>query len=68
MFCWDPNNNLITNEQLYEKADQKPWSKTIATRRLRVFGNICRLPNSAPTKKTLYEGLRTTKKPEELKD
>ena len=60
---WDPNNNWITNEQLYEKAAQKPWSKTIATRRLRVFGHICRLPNSAPAKKALYEGLRPTKKP-----
>ena len=28
-----------------------------------MFGHICRLPNSAPAKKTLYEGLRPTKKP-----
>ena len=60
---WDPNNNWITNEQLYERAKQKPWSNTIATRRLRVFGHICRLPNSAPAKKALYEGLRQSKKP-----
>ena len=57
------NNNWITNEQLYERARQKPWSNTIATRRLRVFGHICRLPNSAPAKKALYEGLRQSKKP-----
>ena len=28
---WDQNNNWITNEQLYERASQKPWSNTIAT-------------------------------------
>ena len=29
---------------------------------LRVFGHICRLPNSAPAKKALYEGLRQSKR------
>ena len=59
---WDPNNNWITNEQLYERAGQKPWSTTIVTRCLRVFGHICRLPDSAPALKALYKGLRKTKK------
>ena len=54
-----PNNNWIRNEQLYERAVQQPWTTTSATRRLRAFGHIGRLPDSAPAKKekTLHEGL-----------
>ena len=60
---WNPNGNWITNEQLYERSSQKPWSNTIATRRLRAFGHICRLPSLAPAKKALYDCLRQSKRP-----
>ena len=60
---WDPNNNWITNEQLYEETKLEPWSKVIEKRRLRHFGHVCRLPEKAPSKRALYEALRPCKNP-----
>ena len=61
-YVWANSINFQLYE-LYEGASQKPLSNTIATRRLRVFDYVCRLPNSVPAKKALYEGLRQSKRP-----
>ena len=55
--------NWLSNEQLYNKYKLKPWSKIIAHRRLRFFGNVARLHDEAPAKIALHEALRHIKKP-----
>ena len=56
--------HIFTNTYVSEETKLR-ISNTIATRRLRVFGHICRLPNSAPAKKALYESLTQSKRPKE---
>ena len=56
-------NNWISNKQLLGITNQKPWSETIAKRRMRLFGHICRSSNNTPLKKALNEALRKCKKP-----
>ena len=55
--------NWLSNEELYNKFKLKPWSKTIAHRRLRFFGHVARLHDNAPAKIALTEALRQVKKP-----
>ena len=56
--------NWISNNQLYQKTKLKPWSELIKTRRLRLFGHLCRLPNETPAKIALEEALKPTKYPQ----
>ena len=57
------NNNWVSNEELYRRANQIPWSSIVAHRRLRFFGHVSRLNDDAPAKLALREALRYTKKP-----
>lgn len=53
----------ISNEDLYEKTNQRPWSEIIRQRRLSWFGHLLRLPSDTPAKQALYESVRKVKKP-----
>ena len=43
----------ISNEDLYKRTIQKPWSHTIRIRRVRWLGHLLRLPEEAPARKAL---------------
>ena len=45
----------ISTEDLYNRTMEKPWSKTIRTRRLRMYGHAMRLPTEAPIRIALEE-------------
>ncbi len=53
----------ITNDELYERTEQKIWSSIIKTRRLHWFGHLMRLPDTTPAKQSLREAERESKKP-----
>ncbi len=61
---WTPEHPelWLSNSDLYELTKQRPWSKTIAQRRIRFFGHVCRLNENAPAKLALEECMRHTKK------
>ena len=44
---WNKGNR-ISNDELYQIADQTQWSKIVAYRRLRFFGYIARLDDKTP--------------------
>ena len=43
----------ISNENLYARTGQTPWSHTIRTRRIRWLGHLLRLPVDSPARKAL---------------
>ena len=53
----------ITNEGVYEKTNQQPWSKTISIQRLKWFGHALRLPETAPARTALIEAERRVPRP-----
>ena len=53
----------ISNKELYKITNTKPWSETCKERRLTLFGHICRLPDGAPAKLTLFECMKPIKRP-----
>ena len=53
----------ISSEELYEKTKEKPWSETIKTRRLRMFGHVMRLPEETPIRTALTEYERPMRMP-----
>ena len=59
----EDKKNWPSNQKLYEITGTKPWSTTIAKRRLSFFGHVCRLPEDSPAPKALKEALRPVKKP-----
>ena len=52
-----------SNNELYRKTKQTPWSVKISKRRIIFFGHICRLPEETPAKIALNEAIRKTKRP-----
>lgn len=54
--------NWPSNDNLYRKTKQIPWSVTIRKRRLSFFGHICRLPENTPARLALNEALKTKPK------
>ena len=50
--------NWISNEELYAKTNQTPWSNLIKKRRWRFFGHVCRLPESTPARRALKEATK----------
>ncbi|PIK38891.1 testis secretory pathway calcium transporting ATPase [Apostichopus japonicus] len=56
------SNNWLSNDELYNKTNQTPWSSIVAHRRLRFFGDVARLQEDAPAKVALREALRHTAK------
>ena len=50
----------ITNNELYNRTKQVPWSQQIKRNRLRLTGHILRLPEQAPVKKALAEAIKPT--------
>ena len=42
--------NIITNEELYQRTNEKPWSEKIFKRRLKWLGHLLRLPENTPAK------------------
>ena len=59
----EDKKNWPSNQKLYEITGTKPWSTTIAKRRLSFFGHVCRLPEDSPAQKALKEALKPVKKP-----
>ena len=53
---------IVTNNEIYEKTKQIPWSKVIKIRRLRFLGHICRLDESTPVRISLQYAIDTHKK------
>ena len=53
----------ITNEDLYSKTKEKPWSNIIAEQRIRWLGNALRLPENTPAKMALTESIRHVERP-----
>ena len=45
----------ITNEDLYSKTKQKPWSNIIAEQRIRWLGHALRVPENTPAKMALIQ-------------
>ena len=52
-----------SNQELYSKTHQIPWSVKISKRRISFFGHICRLPEETPAKIALKEAIRKSKRP-----
>ena len=44
---------ILSNEEVYQKTNQKPWSKNISIRRIKWLGHVCRLDPSTPARKSL---------------
>ena len=53
----------ISNKDLYSKTKTVEWSKKIQKRRLLWIGHLFRLPEDAPAKQALAEGIRKVKRP-----
>ena len=53
----------ITNEDLYSKTKEKPWSNIIAEQRIRWLGHALRLPENTPAKMALTESIRHVERP-----
>jgi len=53
----------ITNVELYEQTQEKPWSIKIKKRRLLWFGHLLRLPEDTPARQALAEYQRPVKRP-----
>lgn len=45
----------ISSEDIYNKTKQRPWSKEITQRRLRLYGHTMRLPEEAPIQQAIIE-------------
>ena len=54
--------NTISNEDLYEVTQIKPWNEVIRQRRLQWFGHMMRLPLDTPAQKALQYYLKPVKK------
>lgn len=54
---------IVKNEDVYTLTNQKPWSKTIAHRRLSWLGHLARLPEEVPARQALNHALQPTKLP-----
>ena len=52
----------IRNVDIYEKCKTRPWSETIATRRLRFLGHLLRLDPETPAQKALNEFFRPVRR------
>ena len=52
----------ISNKELLNITNQRPWSEVCRHRRLTLFGHTCRLPPEAPSRKALDESLRKVPK------
>ena len=55
---------VISNESLYQKTNQQPWSLTIRKRRLTWFGHLMRLSPDTPAQVALNLYLQKVKKPQ----
>jgi len=53
---------IISNEDLYRKTGEVPWSNQIVKRRLRWTGHLLRLPDCAPPQLAYRESNRYTGK------
>ena len=53
----------ISNNKLYEKVKEEPWSAKIRKRRLSWLGHLLRLPSDAPAKEALEECQRAVRRP-----
>ena len=53
----------FTNNELYERTKQEPWSATIFKRRLSWFGQLMRLPKTTPARKALQNFAEPVRKP-----
>ena len=53
-----------SNDELYNRTKQTPWSVKISKRRLSFFGHICRLSDQTPAKIALKEATRKVKRPQ----
>ena len=53
----------ISNDKLYEKTKESPWSKTVKKRRLKWYGHLIRLPEETPAKQALREAQKASRKP-----
>lgn len=56
--------DIISNENLYKKAKQKPWSDIIRKRRLSWIGHLLRLPENTPARQALKTYLNPAKRPQ----
>ena len=43
----------MNNKEVYQKTNQKPWSKNISIRRIKWLGHVCRLDPRTPARKSL---------------
>ena len=55
--------NIISNEDLYRKTNQQPWSERIFYRRLSWIGHLLRLDPTTPARKALSYYLQPAKRP-----
>ena len=53
---------IISNNEVYEKTKQLPWSKVINIRRLRFLGHVCRLNELTPVRISLQYAIDKYKK------
>ena len=53
---------IMSNNAVYEKSKQIPWSKIINVRRLRFLGHICRLNERTPIRISLKYAMDKYKK------
>ena len=51
---------IISNDQLYERTKEIPWSQNIKNRRLRWTGHLLRLDDKTPARKAFKEFNRKT--------
>ena len=52
---------IISNEKLYEKTNEIPWSEVVRKRRLRWTGHMLRLPDETPVMKAFEESNKYSK-------
>ena len=52
----------ISSQKLYEMTKVEPWSGTIRRRHLNWLGHLMRIPPETPTRISLHEALKTTKR------
>ena len=54
----------ISNEDLYERTNEKSWHSKIEARRLRLLGHLLRLDEETTARKALTESMRKVKRPQ----
>ena len=54
---------IISNEKLYEKTEQKPWSETVKKRMFRWLGHLMRMDKATPARRALDEFIKKGRRP-----